>query len=298
MRPGCLGMIILALLLLAIATLARAQTQPSQPADSNVSVLLLPFAELDRNGGMDWVGPAVQQNLLNELTRQPRIVPKTAPAGAQSPVDLDGAQKAGETADTGLVIFGTYQATETELRLTGQVLETRTGKLLGSLKATGPIRDLFALEDDVAGQARRLIEKHLGSATAPRPFTPIVPEPAKEVLTAQSAPPPQAPFPWQSDQAWIERMWGWTPHLDDAYAASQYRYWYGNRSSFGYGLAYDYGYYSPYYSPYGSGYGFGYGTSWQGTGLSTGRRYSESTSFGFRGSYHGRHGHVTVQGGR
>jgi hypothetical protein len=55
--------------------------------------------------------------------------------------------------DAAAVVFGQAQLMGKEIRLTGQVVDAATGKSFGSLKATGPVEDLFRLEDTLTRQA-------------------------------------------------------------------------------------------------------------------------------------------------
>jgi hypothetical protein len=50
------------------------------------------------------------------------------------------------------VAFGQAQVLDNQVRLTGQILDVASGKSLGNLAQTGPISDLFKLEDGLAKQ--------------------------------------------------------------------------------------------------------------------------------------------------
>ena len=76
------------------------------------------------------------------------IAPTTAPAAADESSALATARELKAAA----VVFGQAQLMGKQIRLTGQVLDVVTGKSLGSMKATGPIDDLFRLEDTLAQQ--------------------------------------------------------------------------------------------------------------------------------------------------
>lgn len=172
MRINNLGAIIL----LAFACPAMA----SQPLPQPMDVLLLPFAPV--NQAEEWIGQAVQQNLLNELGRSKFISPITPVNPPKQPVaDIAAALKAVETTAASFVVFGSYQVTEAGARLTGQVLDVKTGRLVGSAKATGPMRDLFALEDELATQVRKVL---LSLRPQPEPqntFVPVVPETVAQI---------------------------------------------------------------------------------------------------------------------
>lgn len=114
------------------------------------SILVLPFTA-PSGGGDAWVGKAVQQDLLTDLT-QGTTTRVSAPANATPAADSDEALKAGRDAGASIVVYGQAQNIGKTVRLSGQVLDLTTGKAIGALKATGPSDELFHLEDALAGQ--------------------------------------------------------------------------------------------------------------------------------------------------
>jgi TolB-like protein len=137
---------------------AAPTTAPSQPPPASVtansasysSVLVLPFAPVA--GASDWIGKGNQEDLATELVRQSRLDVLT-PADAQAVSDAAIAAQVGRDKGASLVAFGTYQIQDTDVRINGQLIDTASGKPLAALKATGPRRDLFHMEDLLAAQA-------------------------------------------------------------------------------------------------------------------------------------------------
>jgi hypothetical protein len=85
----------------------------------------------------------------------------------------------GQESGAEYVVFGSYQTLENELRLTGSILDVKSGKIIGGLKATGAVRDLFGLQDQMAEQMKRQL-MNLYSPPATKP-------------AVANAPPPTAP---------------------------------------------------------------------------------------------------------
>jgi TolB-like protein len=113
-------------------------------------VLVLPFVAPAGNKD-EWIGKAVQQDLLTDLT-QGTVTRVLAPAGTPGAVDPQTAVQIAHDLGASIVVFGQAQVAGNEVRLTGEVLEVATAKPLGGLKATGPSDQLFHLEDALAGQ--------------------------------------------------------------------------------------------------------------------------------------------------
>jgi TolB-like protein len=179
-------------IILFVVTLLTSAAVAQPPATTQatserppMNVLLLRFDQLDQSAGMQWVGRAVQQSLLAEAVRlraiQP-ITPKEETLTTRSTTDQNVAERMGKESGADYVVYGSYQTIENELRLTGSLLGVNSGKLVGGLKATGAVRDLFGLQDQMADQMKRqLMNVYAPPATqpvvaaAPSVLTPVTP---------------------------------------------------------------------------------------------------------------------------
>lgn len=162
----------IACLILLFATSGFSSEPTTRPTEAPGKVLLLPFEAVGPDGPA-WIGAAVQQNLLAELSRGTgREVVMSKGPGATDPAK---ALAAGRQAGAEFVVYGSFQLNGSDLRITGQILDVISGAPTAGLKATGSMRDLFALEDTIAQQARRALP------TVPRAGTPaqaeILPQP-------------------------------------------------------------------------------------------------------------------------
>lgn len=142
----------------------------TQPAvNEPPSVLVLPFQNLTGERRYDWIGPAMQQTLTADLSRT-RTIGVITPATQVPAVpvsDLQSAMEAGRKAQAGLVVYGSYQYAEPDLRVTGQLIDAQRGQVLGSLKATGPLKQLFALEDNLTSQLVGVLKQNELAGAAP-----------------------------------------------------------------------------------------------------------------------------------
>ena len=156
--------IVIVAIVTGLMTLAvpRASAQSTTPSTS--AVLVLPFSTASAPSEA-WIGKAVQQDLLTDLT-QGTTAQVIAPAGISPAADADEALKAARDKNASIVVYGQAQNTGKEVRLSGQVLDVATGKPITALKATGPTDDLFHLEDALAGQVFRALPANLLTATA------------------------------------------------------------------------------------------------------------------------------------
>lgn len=255
-------------LLGSAAPVARSQ---AAVLGSDDTVLVLPFV-VEAGAGQQWMGKAVQQDLLTDLTQgtHARVL---APASATAAADPEAAVKAARELGASIVIFGQAQSTGKDVRLTGQVLEVVDSKALAAIKATGPADQLFHLEDALAGQV---------FVALPRPM--LTDQAIKSMQDAQKAAAagqvaavaPQTGLPQTITTAPQTGETADSAYAPDNYSPPQYDssqqvpiYSYTNYQPTPLYVYPTYGYPAPIYSygeygcnlfpSYGYGYGFGYG---------------------------------------
>lgn len=222
-----LSVACIAALLVGTAACVPAADPPPVPPQSNLrqptaSLLLLPFSALNDDGRHQWISKAIQQNFMAELGQSASvrlIAPASQPAAA-APVDLQGAIQTAHDAQATLVVFGNYQVIEPDVRVMGQVVNADSGQLLGNLKATGKMSELFAIEDSLANQLQQLV----APAESINAQAPVYANPGATTY----APPTQSGY--APDQVSLY------PSYADTYAYPYYSYPY-----------YSYPYYYPYY---------------------------------------------------
>jgi len=155
-----------------------ATTQPQ----SATSILVLPFQYMGDNGGNVWVGLAVQQSLRAEIARHPALQCVSV-INPPATIDVDAAAKVAKQAGATLVGFGICEVVDSQLRLTAYTMDVATGRILGVLRASGPLRQLFTLEDQLAAQfMASLVQQNPAVAVtvvsppvSPSPATPATP---------------------------------------------------------------------------------------------------------------------------
>ncbi len=204
----------------------------SRAWSEQATVVLIPLKPLAETSNTAWIAEGIAQNLLNELGRfayaRPMVLKDQVPVG--TPED---AASVGKMAAAKYALFGSYQLSETEIRITAQVVKVDGGKMIGAIRATGAMRDLFSLEDSIADQLKRVLK------------TELAPEPAAAAAPAQPVQPPaiqpNGPLPNPQDQRDQELIDRARMRFDNP------DYWY-NRYNYGYPSYYGYyGYGYPYF---------------------------------------------------
>ena len=215
---------LIALFVLSLVASAAPTTQPA------IDVTIAPFTPLD-DSAATWIGKAVQQNLIADLARQ----------------HFRPSESAG---DDGYIIQGTYQLADPLIRFSGQLLEVRSGKVVGGLSATGSSEDLFTLEDTLSRQAAQQLGQLIAPAASHTPAAPPVAQPLAIV------PPPAEVYERPTIQEYLGTDFAPSNDYADQVNASNYRQMYQYNFS-----NYYFGYYSPYFwgPSYGPIYGVGFG---------------------------------------
>jgi TolB-like protein len=152
--------IILSMFFAAVASAAGPTSRPT--------VLLTRFAQLSETGGAEWIGRAVQESLLTDLSRLDgfHVIDNQHPPMT----DLAMARQSGRDAGADLVVIGGYQQVGNDLRITGQIVDVASGEVAGTLKSTATENELIAMEDSISGQVERALNRrqHDDVAAAPQ----------------------------------------------------------------------------------------------------------------------------------
>jgi TolB-like protein len=203
------------------------------PAPPVAKVLIVPFKQVGDLNGHAWVGAAIQENLISDVTADSAVQPLSLNQPLAN-VDSAGAVKAANDSGASIVVFGSYQIAADQLRVTGQATDAASGRVLTSLQVTGPITDLFKIEDTLGSQLNAALPQPPSNLAQVSygPSASATPPAPTEI--AAPVPPPQT--------------YSYAP---DTYVYPQTTYVYPSYS-------YGYPYYYPYYSPFFVFGGFGF----------------------------------------
>jgi TolB-like protein len=130
---------------------ASVQSYPAAP-----TVLVLPFQQTGDTSSFGWVSPAIQENLLGQVAHGGvfQALSSNQPvAGA----DSASAVQIARTSNANVVVFGGYQVVSDQIRVDGMVLDVASGRVVGTLQATGQVQDLFKMEDSLAAQLSQIL---------------------------------------------------------------------------------------------------------------------------------------------
>jgi len=124
---------------------------------------VLPFAPVSNAARDAWIGRAISEALTADLS-----IDRTLSVSTDKDKSVDNANDAiaaAKQAGAQSVVYGTYQNVGENVRVTGQIVDVETGKEVAGIKATGPLQELFTLQDSLVHQ----IEIRLGRPGLPSP---------------------------------------------------------------------------------------------------------------------------------
>lgn len=214
-------------------------TMPALAAPHTITaplrVMILPFRPIGNVGQYAWIAAGVEQCLMSSAS-QPGATVLSPPPQAETAHSSINPMAVAKAANGSTLVTGTFQILNKSVRLSGQVKDVGSRKAMGSLSATGPITDLFKLEDTLSAQLDLAL-----SPPAPQPNQ----QPAGTIIpyasTADTTPPPSY-YNSTPDDTYYPR------YYSQAYYDAAYPGWVYD----------DYGY-LPFFSGFYFGNGVGYG---------------------------------------
>lgn len=135
-----------------LGSMTLAASPTTQPKTGKVAVLA--FAQTNPGRQSAWVGQAIRQGMLADLTAYaPGRFESLNQHAGDDKAAIDAARKAGAA----YVVTGSVVAVGPAVRFDGRVLDVDTGEAIAPLKATGPADNLYAMETALADQLGRAI---------------------------------------------------------------------------------------------------------------------------------------------
>ena len=151
-------------------------------------VVILPFNTLNVAPNQQWISKGVQENLAADLGRNGL---EPLPYNAQVIVEDNAtAVRIARTLNAPYVVRGAVQVVGGDVRLTAQLIDTRTGDTVRTALVTGTTDTLLRLEDQLAGQIRGTPEAQPATAGALPAAAPIIVPQAQPQVIVISQPEP------------------------------------------------------------------------------------------------------------
>jgi len=161
--------------------LARDPTRPPAPTvetDSRLRLAVLPFASLGADAQDDFFADGLTDELISQTSRVPslRVIARTSVQRYKG--SSKSMRDVGEDLGVGVALEGSVRKSGNRVRITVQLVDTRSEEHLWSSRYDRPLDDIFAIQDDIAGQIVSSISLHIsgGRGTAQPAFVPSLPD--------------------------------------------------------------------------------------------------------------------------
>ncbi|HEX5960892.1 MAG TPA: tetratricopeptide repeat protein [Rhodanobacteraceae bacterium] len=147
-----IGVLAVAVVLLASGYFIRrhAPVDSAAQATPAKSIAVLPFVNMSGDAKNDYFSDGITEEILNALAQ----IPDLKVAGRTSSFAFKGKQedlrKIGEVLDVATVLEGSVQQSGDEVRITAQLIDTRSGYHLWSEKYDRQLTSIFAVEDEIS----------------------------------------------------------------------------------------------------------------------------------------------------
>jgi len=126
---------------------AKAVPTDSVPAKS---IAVLPFVNMSGDAKNDYFSDGITEEILNALAQVPKLKVAARTSAFAFKGKEEDLRKVGEVLDVATVLEGSVQRSGDEVRITAQLIDTRTGYHLWSEKYDRKLTSIFAVEDEIS----------------------------------------------------------------------------------------------------------------------------------------------------
>jgi adenylate cyclase len=257
---GVVGVVLIAATIVAVRYLARpplspqssalvTQEAPALPLPDKPSIVVLPFDNMSKDPEQDYFSNGITEVLTADLSRISSlfvIARNTAFTYKGKPRNV---QEVGKELGVRYVLEGSVQKASDQVRIVAQLVDTTTGGHIWSERYDRPLKDIFALQDEIVQQIVTtlrlqltlqeqgwLVRKHTNNLEAydyylrgreyGGRFTKEANAQARQMYEKAIALDPQyaEAYAWLGWTYWIEWVWRWSAdpqNLERALALAQ-----------------------------------------------------------------------------
>src|SRR5580692_2046889 len=137
------------------------------PPPGRICVAVLPFVNMSPEPEQDYFCDGISEEITNSLTRVSglKVIARTSAfhfKGAN--IDI---REVGQRLGADLVIEGSVRKAGEQLRITAQAIQTESGHHLWSETFRRELRDVFAIQEEIARSVADLLQLHIPAAQTP-----------------------------------------------------------------------------------------------------------------------------------
>jgi len=119
-------------------------------APSAKSIAVLPFVNMSGDANNDYFSDGITEEILDALAQVPKLKVAARTSAFAFKGKAEDLRKVGEALDVATVLEGSVQKSGDEVRITAQLIDTRSGYHLWSEKYDRKLTNIFAVEDEIS----------------------------------------------------------------------------------------------------------------------------------------------------
>jgi adenylate cyclase len=122
----------------------------TQATVNNKSIAVLPFVNMSGDQQNDYFSDGITEEILNALAQVPNLKVAARTSAFAFKGKEEDLRKVGEVLGVATVLEGSVQKSGDEVRITAQLIDTRSGYHLWSEKYDRKLTNIFAIEDEIS----------------------------------------------------------------------------------------------------------------------------------------------------
>ena len=149
------------------AEATRSVAAPAPAASiSQKSIAVLPFVNMSGDPKNDYFSDGITEEILDALTQLPNLKVAARTSAFAFKGKAEDLRKVGEALDVATVLEGSVQTSSDEVRITAQLIDTRSGYHLWSEKYDRKLTSIFAVEDEISKAIADKLQVQLAGGSA------------------------------------------------------------------------------------------------------------------------------------
>jgi TolB-like protein/DNA-binding winged helix-turn-helix (wHTH) protein len=162
---------VILILIVAAASLWYKHAQGKAPAVTAASIAVLPFADLSPNHDQGYFSEGLAEEILNRLTKIPSLKVTARASAFQFKGKNEDSRVVGQKLDVANILEGSLQRDKNRVRVTARLIKVDDGYDLWSDSFDRDLKDIFAVEDDVAKAVTSALQLKLLASRSPKTLT-------------------------------------------------------------------------------------------------------------------------------
>ncbi len=161
------GVIILALALAAWSAQSRFATPPV-PHEPHLTIAVLPFANVGKQSGVDWLGEGIAEDIMTAVSRFRDLTVIARNSSFRYTGEHADVQKIGRDLNADFVLQGSVRRGGDRVRISVRLADANSGANRWAERYDRPFADIFAIQDEIADHVAAQLVAHARDAAVSR----------------------------------------------------------------------------------------------------------------------------------